>query len=266
MNFHFKQIGVDSNNWHTYKILAYEEVEKPVEFVEESLLVQVNFEDSRFDRVDLLLKDKQGQYLSEHHAFMTFYRTFKKLPYNLMKKFISLCNKVVIRGNIKEPRYTNRFEIYEHNLTICKECIYNEVFLIDAISEFIMTKSCRLVGSALDKVIPASATDFRSDEAKEINQNIKDYIEYWKVRGDYSQRTIAEKLEKYCKTPRHDKNDERPFISTLQSYRNCKVQFFVFYVLIMSDEVMTDSVDNYSGISKVIRLMERVYSNLEYLD
>lgn len=266
MNFHYKYIGVDSNNCRTYKILIYEEVDKPIEFIEEKLLVQIYLDDRKFDRVDLLLKEKQGQYLSEHHAFMTFFKTFKKLPYSLMKKFLSLCDKVVIKGNIKEPQYTNRFEVHENSLLICKECVYDEVFLIDAVAELIMDKSCALVGSALHKVVPEQVDDIRSAERKEIIQSIKDFISYWKGHGSYSQRLIANNLEKYCKTPRHDKNDERPFIDTLESYRGCEVQFFVFYMLIMSDEEMMDSVDNYNGIAKIIRLMENVYRNLKYLD
>lgn len=266
MDFQFRKISVDSNNCHTYKILTYEGVDKPIEFVEENLLVQIHLEDRKFDRVDLLLKEKQGQYLSEHHAFMTFFKTFQKLPYSLMKKFLSLCDKVVIKGNIKEPQYTNRFEVHESSLLICKECVYDEVFLIDAVTELIMDKSCALVGSALCKIVPEQVDDIRSAERKEINQNIKDFISYWKANGSYSQKAIAKNLERYCKTPRHDKNDERPFIDTLESYRYCEIQFFVFYVLIMSDEEMMDSVDNYSGIAKIIRLMENVYRNLEYLD
>lgn len=266
MNFQYKQIAVDSNKYHHYELTEYTKVDAPIEFEVGTLIVKVHLKDNIDDRSDLLLDEKQGFYLSEYHAFKVFLNTFSILPVKLVKEFMNLCKGVVIEGNIKDSRYINRFEVYEKTLTLCKECVYDEVFLVDAVSEFILSKNCRLVGCALDKVIPESVADFRSDAAKEISQSIKGYIEYWKSHGDYNQKRLANNLDKYCKTPRHSKQDERPFINTLQSYRLCKVQFFVFYVLIRNDDFMVESTDGFKYLGKIVRLMENVYKNLEYLN
>lgn len=266
MNFQYEQIAVDSNKCHHYELTGYTKVDAPIEFEVVTLRVKVHLKDSIDDRSDLLLDEKQGFYLSEYHAFKVFLNKLSLLPVKLIKEFINLCDGVVIEGNIKDSRYVNRFEVHEKTLTLRKECIYDEVFLTDAFSEFILSNGCRLVGCALDKVIPESVSDFRSDTAKEISQSIKGYIEYWKSHGNHSQERLVNNLDKYCKTPRHSKQDERPFIDTLQSYRLCKVQFFVFYLLIRNDDFMVESTYDFKYLGKIIGLMENVYKNLEYLN
>ena len=273
MNIKYRLNSKLSDGYTSYNVLLHEKISEPEEYSTLELVVLVKLYNHTIDESDLLLKDSEGNYFNNEHALTTFLETLQKLPDKIVKRFFIECKNLYIYGNLDKAHLDNRCGMNKDSrtLTISRECLYNDIWLLDAIMMFLLELRPKLIiRGALDKSISlGSSANDSVTKTVSYKSRLKDLISSTKADFCNSDdcKNAFYKLKEYCTTIRKDiKNCEsKPWLYTPHTFTDDVLQLFVVYITIKEHELLYYEVSSYPGFKEAFEVLSKAYKYFDYL-